>query len=75
MAVAALEANSWSAMCRAAGLAGGAGPAGSPGADAQLDRDALESHFLGNTMDYWEVWAVENDLPIVAVRPNAPSAG
>jgi crotonobetainyl-CoA:carnitine CoA-transferase CaiB-like acyl-CoA transferase len=73
MAVAALEANSWSAMRRAAGLAGNPAPSDSPSGDPQLDRDALESHFLGNTMDHWEVWAVQHDLPIVAVR--SPGAG
>ena len=26
------------------------------------------SHFLGNTVEYWELWAVQNDLPIVAIR-------
>jgi alpha-methylacyl-CoA racemase len=78
MAVAALEANSWSAMQRAAGLAAtsaasGAAPDSQPG-DPQLDRDALESHFLGNTMDYWEVWAVQHDLPIVAVRSSGTAS-
>lgn len=75
MAVAALEANSWSAMRRAAGLAGGPSRSGSPSDDPQMDRDALESHFLGNTMDYWEGWAVQNDLPIVAVRSHDAGTG
>jgi alpha-methylacyl-CoA racemase len=68
VAVAALEQNSWSAVRGAVGL-GSTGPAAGPSPDdPQLDRDALESHFLGNTMDYWEHWAVEHELPIVAVR-------
>jgi crotonobetainyl-CoA:carnitine CoA-transferase CaiB-like acyl-CoA transferase len=68
VAVAALEATSWSAMRRAVGLAGNPVPSNSPADDPQLDRDALESHFLGNTMDHWESWAIQNDLPIVAIR-------
>lgn len=68
VAVAALEANSWSAVRRAVGLAGNPATSGAPAEDPQLDRDALESHFLGNTVEYWELWAVQNDLPIVAIR-------
>ncbi len=75
MAVAALEPNSWSAMRRAAGLASSPAPSNFPNGDPQRDRDALESHFLGNTMDYWEVWAVQHDLPIVAVRSPGAGAG
>jgi alpha-methylacyl-CoA racemase len=75
MAVAALEANSWSAMRRAVGLTGNPAVSGPPADDPQLDRDALESHFLGNTMDYWEGWAAQHDLPIVAVRSPAARAG
>ncbi len=73
VAVAALEANSWSAVRGAVGLAATGGTTSRPPDDAQMDRDALESHFLGNTMEYWELWAVEHELPIVAVR--APGAG
>ena len=68
VAVAALEAHSWSAMRNAVGLATSGGATDRSPDDPQLDRDALESHFLGNTMDYWELWAVEHELPIVAVR-------
>ena len=56
-------------MRRAVGLAGNPAPSGAPAEDPQLDRDALEAHFLGNTAEYWELWAVQNDLPIVAIRP------
>ena len=79
MAVAALEANSWSAMRRAAGFApnpvSSDAPSQAQPGDPQLDRDALESHFLGNTMDYWEVWAIQHDLPIVAVRSSGAASG
>ncbi len=39
---------------------------------ATLATDTLAARFLTESAEYWQAWALENDLPIVAVPDFLP---